>query len=174
MNSRHVYELYTASLGLGWMVTPNQHYGPNPCGYEYQAWGTYHKANHEAVGIDRTGSGTGFTEQYPDNLKKLYSHFDTCPDEYKLFFFRLRYDTVMSDGRTLLQRMYDDRFLGYQLAREMQEQIIGLPFPEPDKAIIVERMEKQVKNAQEWCDIVNTFFYRLTGIPDAHGRLIYD
>ena len=40
--------------------------------------------------------------------------------------------------------------------------------------IIRERMERQLYNAREWCDVINTFFHRLSGIPDEHGRVIYD
>ena len=28
--------------------------------------------------------------------------------------------------------------------------------------------------SREWCDIINTFFHRLSGIPDRKGRTIYD
>ena len=36
-----------------------------------------------------------------------------------------------------------------------------------------ERMEKQVEDAREWRDVINTFFFRLSGIPDERGRKIY-
>lgn len=169
-----MYELYVGSLGLCWMVTPNQHYGPNPCGYEYQAWGTYHKANRTAVGVDRTAAGTGFTEQYPEPLRSLYGNYDTCPDKHKLFFYRLTYDTILSDGRTVLQRMYDDRFEGYARAQAMEQVLKTISLPEPDQTVVRDRMARQVANAREWCDIINTFFYRLSGVPDAHGRTIYE
>ena len=80
----------------------------------------------------------------------------------------------MRDGRTLIQRIYDDHFEGLEETRAMAEALPGLPFPEPDAGIIRERMEKQLYNAREWCDIINTFFHRLSGIPDEHGRTIYD
>ena len=35
-------------------------------------------------------------------------------------------------------------------------------------------MEKQRLNAREWRDVTNTFFHRLSGVPDARGRKIYD
>jgi hypothetical protein len=37
----------------------------------------------------------------------------------------------------------------------------------------MERMERQLFNAREWCDIVNNFFHNYSGIDDAHGRTIY-
>ena len=174
LSSRRTYEKYTAPLGIGWMITPHDHYGPNPSGYEYDLWGTYHKANREAVGIDRTASGTGYLLQYPQNLQEKYGDPATCPDLYLLFFHRLPYSFRMKDGRTLIQRIYDDHFEGYAETEAMAEAIRSLPFPDPDRKVILSRMDRQLYNAKEWCDIINTFFFRLSGVPDANGRKIYD
>lgn len=173
MGSRRTYEKYTAPLGLCWMVSPNHHYGPSPSGYEYQAWGTYHKADRNAVGIDRTASGTGYLLQYPEEMQKRYATPEACPDELKLFFHRLRYDYVMSDGRTLIQRIYDDHFEGLEETRAMAETLKALPLPSPDKEEALSRMERQLANAREWCDIINSFFHGYSGVEDAHGRTIY-
>jgi alpha-glucuronidase len=174
LSSRRIYEKYTAPLGIGWMVNPHEHYGPNPSGYEYDLWGTYHKADRNAVGIDRTEKGTGYLSQYPEEIRKKYEDPETCPDLYLLFYHRLPYTFRMRDGRTLIQRIYDDHFEGLEESRAMAEKLLALPFPEPDAGVIRERMEKQLYNAREWCDIINTFFHRLSGIPDEHGRKIYD
>ena len=173
LSSRRIYEKYTAPLGIGWMITPHDHYGPNPSGYEFDLWGTYHKADRNAVGIDRTHGGTGYLDQYPDMIREKYEDPETCPDLYLLFFHRLPYGFRMKDGRTLIQRIYDDHFEGLDEARRMASELSALPFPEPDAAVIRTRMQKQLYNAREWCDIINTFFHRLSGIPDVHGRTIY-
>lgn len=39
-------------LGIGWMVNPHNHYGPNVDGYEYDRMGTYHRAGHYGLGVD--------------------------------------------------------------------------------------------------------------------------
>ena len=174
LSTRRIYEKYTAPLGIGWMVTPHSHYGPNPSGYEYDLWGTYHKADRNAVGIDRTGAGTGYLDQYPEAVRKKYEDPASCPDLYLLFFHRLPYDFRMKDGRTLIQRIYDDHFEGLEETRRLASALAELPFPEPDASEILSRMEKQLLNAREWCDVINTFFRRLSGVPDAHGRRIYD
>ena len=174
LSSRRIYEKYTAPLGIGWMVTPHDHYGPNPSGYEYDLWGTYHKANRDAVGIDRTAAGTGYLLQYPESMQEKYSDPETCPDLYLLFYHRLPYSFRMKDGRTLIQRIYDDHFEGYDEAEKMALKIQALPFPEPDRSVILSRMSKQLHNAKEWRDVINTFFYRLSGIKDGHGRVIFD
>ncbi|MBR1820217.1 MAG: alpha-glucuronidase, partial [Clostridia bacterium] len=172
--SRAVYEKYTATLGLGWMVNPHSHYGPNPSGYEYDLWGTYHRANRDAVGVDRTARGTGYTLQYPPEIRARYETPEACPDALKLFFHRLRYDYVMADGRTLIQRIYDDHFEGCAEAEAMEATLEALDLPEPDKAEAMERMTLQIKNAREWRDVINTFFHRLSGAEDEKGRRIYD
>ena len=56
----------------------------------------------------------------------------------------------------------------------MAEKLATLDLPSPDREVAQERMQLQVKNAREWCDISNTFFYRLSGVKDAHGRTIYE
>lgn len=173
MGSRRTYEKYTAPLGIGWMITPHTHYGPNPDGYEYDQWGTYHKANREAVGIDRTAAGTGFLSQYPAEMQAKYGDPETCPELMLLFYHRVRYETRMKDGRTVIQRIYDDHFEGYEEAAEMAETLRRLPFPEPDRSVILDRAERQVQNAREWRDVINTFFYRLSGIEDEKGRKIW-
>ena len=174
LGSRAVYEKYTAPLGLCWMVNPDRHYGPGPWGYEFAPWGTYNRADRNAVGVDRTSAGTGFVLQYPEALRARYESPDACPDHLLLFFHRLRYDHVMPDGRTLIQRIYDDHFEGVAEAEAMAAVLEGLNLPEPDRSEAARRMEMQLKNAREWRDVVNTFFHRLSGVGDEKGRKIYD
>ena len=173
LSTRRTYEKYTAPLGLCWMVNPHDHYGPNPSGYEYDLWGTYHKADRNAVGIDRTAAGTDYLGQYPEAFRQKYENPETCPDLYLLFFHRLPYTFRMKDGRTMIQRIYDDHFEGYAETAAMAETLASLPFPEPDRAVIEDRMKKQLYDAREWCDIINTFFHRLSGVEDEKGRIIY-
>ncbi len=81
------YEQYTAPLGVGFMVRPGHHYGPDVDGYEYTPWGTYHFADRDGVGVDRTrATGTGYTGQYPQPWADVYESLDRCPDELLLFF----------------------------------------------------------------------------------------
>lgn len=174
--SRKIYESYTSPLGLCWMVTPHSHYGPSPEGYEYSAWGTYLRANREAVGIDRTGSGTGFTRQYPAEIASLYDSISTCPEKLLLFFHRLRYTYRLANGKTLIQRIYDDHFSGAEQTKALAalwKALEGL-VPQASHENVSERLKRQVRNAEEWRDVVNTYFFRYSGIPDDKGRLIHE
>ena len=112
--------------------------------------------------------------QYPEPLRSLYASLDTCPDNLLLFFHRLPYDFVMRDGRTLIQRIYDDHFAGCAAVDEMAKTLAALDLPQPDRDEAAARMEAQQNDAREWRDIINTFFHRFSGIPDAQGRTIYD
>ena len=174
LGSRRTYEKYTSPLALCWMVNPHVHYGPNPEGYEFSPWGTFHRATRDAVGIDRTAAGTGYAEQYPEPLRTRYSKPETTPDLLKLFFHRLPYSYVMDDGRTLIQRIYDDHFEGYDEAEAMAADLASLDLPSPDRGEAADRMQKQLRNAREWRDIINTYFRRMSGAEDAKGRKIYE
>lgn len=176
MSSRDIYESYTAPLGLCWMVRTHLHYGPDPEGYEFSLWGTYHRANRYGIGIDRTSNGTGYTKQYSPAVCEMYDSIETCPQELLLFFHRLNYDFVMKDGRTLLQYIYDTRFEGVGNVEKMISEWKKLEGLIPADAFenVSERLTRQLQNAQNWRDVLNTYFYRLTGISDAKGRKIYE
>ncbi|WP_168119622.1 alpha-glucuronidase [Paenibacillus sp. HB172176] len=175
LKSGGIYESYTAPLGIGFMVNPGTHYGPNVCGYEFSKWGTYHRANHEAIGVDRTSKGTGYTLQYPESLRRMYDDIESCPEELLLFFHRVRYDYRMKDGRALLQYIYDSRFEGVQQVELLLKSWASLENKVPKETLdsVEERLQRQLINAREWRDQVNTFFYRNTGIEDEKGRKIY-
>ena len=103
----------------------------------------------------------------------MYSNPETCPELLLLFFHRLPYLYRMKDGRTLIQRIYDDHFEGARLAAELEKILNSLPFPDEEREVILDRAARQRKNAENWRDVINTFFYRLSGIEDEQGRKIY-
>jgi len=174
--SRHVYEKYNAPLGIGWMVNINHHYGPSVDGYEYMKWGTYHRANTKAIGVDRTRKGTGYTAQYQPYVRDLYESLDTCPEAMLLFFHRLPYSYMLKSGKTLLQHIYDTHFEGVEDVEAFIKTWDSLKELLPADAYenVSARFDMQLENAKEWRDVVNTYFYRKTGIADAKGRKIYD
>jgi alpha-glucuronidase len=175
LKSYGAYEKYTSPFGVCFMVTPGTHYGPNIEGYEYSRWGTYHRADMNAIGIDRTPSGTGYTGQYPEKNAAMFADPQTCPENLLLFFHRLRYDFVMKNGQTLLQNIYDTHFEGYDEAASLLEDWKNLR-GELEKEVyesVLSRFERQLNNAKEWRDQINSYFWRKTGIADKKGRRIY-
>ena len=173
--SREIYERYTCPLGIGWMVTPSIHYGPSVDGYEYTAWGTYHRADHLGLGVDRSHNGTGYAQQYHEPNASLYDDPDTCPEELLLFFHHVPYTRRLKSGKTLIQHIYDSHFQGYAEARELRRLWLTLEGKIDEAAFRngAERFDRQIANAREWCDQVNSYFWRKTGIPDEQGREIW-
>ena len=170
------YEKYNAPLGIGWMVTPHYHYGPDVDGYEYDRWGTYHRADLHGIGVDRTMEGTGYVSQYNEPWRSIYADTEKCPEELLLFFHHIPYTYMLKTGKTLIQHIYDTHFEGVEEVEAMQKAWQGLKGKVPDRAFdcVAERFERQLVNAKEWRDRVNTYFYRKCGIADEKNRKIYD
>ncbi|MGW7213751.1 alpha-glucuronidase [Streptomyces collinus] len=173
--SWRTYEKYTAPLGVGFMVQPGHHYGPSVDGYEYSPWGTYHFADRDGIGVDRSvATGTGYAGQYAKPWAELYESPDTCPDELLLFFHHVPYGHVLKSGKTVIQHIYDTHFEGVEEveeARSVWASLAGLVDP-ARHARVAERYEEQLRGAREWRDQVNSYFFRKSGVPDGRGRRI--
>ncbi|WP_407945793.1 hypothetical protein [Paenibacillus puerhi] len=176
MDSLDIYERYTAPLGVGWMVNPNHHYGPNVDGYEYSKWGTYHFADCRGIGVDRTSAtGTGYSAQYHPPQSDRYESLDSCPDELLLFFHHVPYTHRLKSGKTVIQHIYDTHFEG----AEQAEGLIGKWDALEGKVDatrherVRSRLVEQAGHAKEWRDMINTYFLRKSGIRDERDRVIY-
>ncbi len=175
LSSWRIYENYTSPLGIGWMVNPNHHYGPNVDGYEYDKWGTYHRADFEGIGVDRTKAGTGYTGQYHKEVAEMYENAETCPEELLLFFHHIPYTYKLKSGETLIQYIYNSHFKGVEQAIELKNKWLGLKGKINEELFrhVSERLDGQIEHAKEWRDVINTYFFRKTGIKDENGRKIY-
>ena len=176
MNSWEAYENYTSPLGVGWMVTPGTHYGPDVNGYEFSPWGTYHRADCKGIGIDRTiETGTGYVNQYHEPLSIIYNDLNLCPDELLLFFHHVSYDHVLKSNKTVIEHIYDSHFEGYETVEKFIEAIkeIKDSLNKESYYSILNCLYVQRDSAREWRDIVNSYFYRISGIGDKKNRKIY-
>lgn len=176
LTSWNIYESYASPLGVGWMVNPDHHYGPNVDGYEYSKWGTYHFADLHGIGVDRTmKTGTGYVGQYQGANVELYESVATCPDELLLFFHHVPYTHTLQSGKTVIQHIYDTHFDGVDRADQLKEMWQSLEGKMDDSRHrqVADRLNEQALHAREWRDIINTYFYRKSGIPDQHQRTIY-
>lgn len=175
--SRGVYEDYTCPLAVGFMCKPTVHYGVDIDGYEYDKWGTYHYADRNGVGRERTvANGTGYTRQYSDDRFREYEDLSSCPDELLLFFHHVPYTHILRSGKTVIQHIYDTHFAGVEKVEQYESVWESLePFLDEEcYSNVRDRLKRQKENAINWRDQINTYFYRKSGIPDAHGRKIYE
>ncbi|QCB95130.1 alpha-glucuronidase [Cellulomonas shaoxiangyii] len=174
--SWRTYEAYTAPLGVGFMVTPGSHYGPSVDGYEYSPWGTYHFADRDGIGVDRTrATGTGYTGQYEAPWRDVYEDAATCPDELLLFFHHVPWEHRLRSGTTVAQHVYDSRADAVdEVERTVAAwaEVAGL-VDDGLHARVTERLAEQLRSATEWRDQVRTYVFRTSGVPDASGRPIY-
>jgi alpha-glucuronidase len=175
-DSWRTYESYTAPLGVGFMVSPQGHYGPAVDGYEYSPWGTYHFADRDGIGVDRTvATGTGYAGQYPSPWREVYESLETVPDELLLFFHHVPYTHRLHSGSTVIQHIYDTHFAGVETVEKLPAVWAALE-GRVDAALharVSDRLAEQRRSAVEWRDQINTYFWRKSGIPDERGRTIY-
>lgn len=176
LTSRDTYEDYTVPLSVGFMCRPGIHYGVDIDGYEYDRWGTYHYADRDGIGRDRTiTSGTGFTRQYSDKWYKIYENVNTCPDELLLFFHHVPYTYRLQSGETVIQHIYNTHFRGVEKVKEyiavwdeLKDELDEETYQNGK-----ERFKRQLENAMNWKEAINTYFYRKSGISDEAGRMIH-
>lgn len=175
MMSWPAYEKYTSPLGIGWMVNPNHHYGPNVDGYEYDRWGTYHRADHMGIGVDRTSAGTGYAQQYNEPNASMYENMDTCPEELLLFFHHVPYSYRLKTGKTLIQHIYDTHFEGAEDVETMVAEWESIKEFLPEKIYrrVLARFEHQKEHSKEWRDQINSYFRRKSFVEDEKRRTIY-
>jgi alpha-glucuronidase len=82
----------------------------------------------------------------------------------------------MKNGETLLQNIYDTHFEGYEEVVSLLDKWKGLEkslAPEVYHSVL-DRFTRQLANAREWRDQINTYFFRKTGVGDKRGRKIYE
>jgi alpha-glucuronidase len=176
LKSWSIYEKYTSPLGVGWMVNPHHHYGPNVDGYEYDVWGTYHFADWKGIGVDRTvKTGTGYSSQYFKENADMYEDIKTCPDELLLFFHHVPYTHKLKSGVSVIQHIYNTHFVGVEEAEGLVESWSQLNDKIDRERFedILTRLQEQADHSKKWRDIINTYFYRKSGIKDEQNRKIY-
>jgi alpha-glucuronidase len=175
LSSWPAYEDYTGSLGVGTLTDIlHSHYGPGIESAERNGWGQWIRADHEGVGMDRTvATGTGYIGQYPPEVAAMYESLKTCPDSLLLFMHHVAYTYRLHEDDTVIQWIYDSHYEGAESAAKFLAQWESL------KGLIdLERFEKvlalqeyQAGHAIVWRDAVNSWFHRMSGIDDIHGRV---
>jgi len=173
--SWHIYESYTGPLGAGALTDIlGSHYGPGIESSERNGWGQWHRADHEGIGMDRTvATGTGFVAQYTAPVAKLYESAGGTPDELLLFFHHVTYTHELHSGKTVIQHIYDSHYEGAEQAEELTRQWSSLKdqVDEERYAAVRARLDYQAGHAIVWRDAVCNWFFRISGIADARGRV---
>ena len=175
MRSWHLYEDYTGPLGLGTLTDiVGAHYGPGIDSAESNGWGQWLRADHEGIGMDRTvATGTGYIGQYPPELAKTYESLATCPDDLLLFMHHVPYTHVLHSGKTVIQHVYDSHYEGAAGAAQLYVDWTTLKGRVDEERFdkVQGLLQYQAGHAIVWRDAVSNWFLRMSGIPDAKGRV---
>jgi alpha-glucuronidase len=176
--SWQTYESYTGPNGMGTLTDIiGVHYGPGIESAERNGWGQWFRAEPNGIGMDRTTStGTGFIHQYPKELAEKYESLKTCPDNLLLFFHHVPYDYRLHSGKTLVQSIYDSHYSGALAAGEYVAQWERLKGKVDLQrySLVDALLIYQAGHAIVWRDAINTWFNRVSSIPDARGRVGHD
>jgi alpha-glucuronidase len=103
----------------------------------------------------------------------MYENLATTPDELLLFFHHVPYTHVLHSGKTVIQHIYDSHYEGAEQAQELVEQwrSLGNRIDRERYEAVLARLEYQAGHAIVWRDAVCNWFLRISGIPDAKGRV---
>lgn len=175
LSSWHIYEDYTGPLGVGTLTDIiHVHYGPGIESAERNGWGQWIRADHQGVGMDRTvATGTGYIGQYPPEVARVYESLSSMPDNLLLFMHHVPYTYRLDSGKTVIQYIYDSPYMGAEKAAGLVEQWKSLRGDINDERFAKVRglLQYQAGHAIVWRDAVCNWFLRISGIPDAAGRV---
>lgn len=170
-----VYESYTGVLGLQTLTNiANAHYGPAPESQERNGWGQWIRADHDAVGMDRTiATGTGYIGQYSPEVQKIYEPVANTPDDLLLFFHHVPYTYKLRSGKSVIQTIYDSHYDGAARTNDFVATWRPLRGHVDDERYgdVLAQLDYQSGHAIVWRDAINNWFHRISGIPDAKGRV---
>lgn len=170
LNSWRTYENYTSPLGAGFMCREGDHFNPDPAKRAQK----YHHSDTKGVGFDRTGqTGDGYAREYPQAVASRFESLATCPEDYLLFFHHLPYTYRLKSGKTLIQHIYDTHFDGVEQVKQMVDSWKTLEgrIDQERYQNVLDRLKMQIAHAELWRDAINTYYFQLSGIPDAKHRL---
>ena len=175
LDSWHIYESYTGPLGVGTLTDIiGVRFGPGIESAERNGWGQWIRADHDGVGMDRTvATGTGYIGQYPAPLAAKYESLATCPDNLLLFMHHVPYSHRLHSGETVMQHIDDTHYWGAAAAAAQVPAWASLRGKVPDAIYteVLKRLQFQAGHAIVWRDAVTQWFTKMSGIPDAKGRV---
>lgn len=175
LSSWHTYEDYTGPLGLGTLTNIlGPHYGPGIESAERNGWGQWLRADHQGIGMDRTvATGTGYIGQYPPEVQKQFETLANCPEQLLLFFHHVPYTHALHTKKTVIQYIYDSHYRGAENAQKYVSDWESLKGRVDDERYASEfrSLQYQAGHAIVWRDAITNWFMRMSGIPDAKGRV---
>ncbi|MBB4659902.1 alpha-glucuronidase [Parvularcula dongshanensis] len=175
MRSREAVVDYMTPLGLTHLMGTGHHYGPAPwvddLGRADWTPYYYHRATKDAVGFDRTESGSDAVSQYHEPLASQWNEVETTPEELLLWFHRVPWDHEVKDGSTLWQSLVAHYDRGVAEVQAMRETWAGLEgkIDEDRYAQTADFLAIQEKEARWWRDASIAYWQSVNGLDLPEG-----
>jgi alpha-glucuronidase len=170
LDSREALVHYSMPLGLHHLIGGN-HYAPMPENDDPRRadWSAiyYHRADRQAIGFDRTETGSNAVSQYRSPLRELWGNPETCPEDLLLWFHRLPWDYRLASGRTVWQELVRLYREGAEEARDLERRWSGLEGkvdPERFQAVAA-KLHQQSEDAAAWSEKCLRYFQSKNGLP---------
>ncbi|HEY8536503.1 MAG TPA: alpha-glucuronidase family glycosyl hydrolase [Vicinamibacterales bacterium] len=170
LDSYETYVSYTMPLGLHHLIG-GDHYAPMPENPDprREDWSAiyYHRASDEAIGFDRTPSGSNAVAQYHSPLRERWADPRRTPETLLLWFHRLPWDYRLKDGRTLWEGIVAHYTQGAERARTLEARWRSLEGKVDAEryAAVLERLQKQTADAAAWRDHCLRYFQTFSKRP---------
>jgi alpha-glucuronidase len=171
MRSREAVVDYMTPLGLAHLMGTGHHYGPAPWVDDLGRpdWNPYyyHRADSEAIGFDRTASGSDAVGQYAPALEKRFAERGTVPTELLLWFHRVGWDEKLRSGRTLWEELVYRYDRGVAEVEAMQKTWASLEDHVDAERFrsVADKLAVQLREARWWRDACLSYFAHTSGRP---------
>jgi alpha-glucuronidase len=174
LDSREALVRYSMPLGLHHLIG-GDHYAPMPENPDPRRadWSAiyYHRADQQAIGFDRTPTGSNAVGQYRSPLREQWGDPTTCPENLLLWFHRLPWDHRLASGRTVWEELLRLYRQGAEEARGLEQRWSGLAGkvdPERFQAV-AGKLRQQSEDAATWSDKCLRYFQSWSGRPLSAG-----
>ncbi len=171
MDSREAAVDYMTPLGLHHLMGRSHHYGPAPwdAGSERPDWDPvyYHRADAQAIGFDRSATGSDAVAQYAPPLAAGFGDVRRVPERFLLWFHRVPWEQPMPSGRTLWDELVHRYTHGVDEVKRMRATWAGLSgyVDAARYRQVADFLAIQEKEAQWWRDASIAYWQSLNHLP---------
>ncbi len=175
MESRETIVNYMTPLGLHHIMARNHHYGPGPwvkdAGRDDWTSVYYHKADSIGVGFNRSATGSNAVAQYFPEVAKQFGDVKTVPEQYLLWFHRLKWSDKLSSGNTLWNELVAHYYNGAKSVDSMQLAWNGMSgkIDSDRHKEIAQLLKIQSEEAKWWRDACLLYFQSFSKLPLPDG-----
>ena len=168
LQSREEVVNYMVPLGLTHIMMYGNHYGPQPWRDDNgDAKNTFHHADAQGLGYDRTATGSDAVSQYQGKTRQKFADISQTPDELLLWFHHVPWDAKMRSGRTMWEELALHYQSGVDWTRQAQREwatMKGSVDPQRYDAVAA-MFAQQEKDAMWWRDACLLYFQTYSKRP---------